>query len=257
MSNLSVRNYHEEDISMLGDLYRSNCGESPYFARSEEFFRHFTRYPGVSPESIFVAVEGESLRGVLIMSVRGREGYNEGKVIELRAKESMAAEALLQRAVDYCENNGIDMLWVRPPTELVRSNVLSEWVNLGETSVTMVKPLSLLSLLQAVWDERVRNLSLPEDVLFLLDDEAIRVRVCPESLDMAEMDRDNMTDSGIIVTMSSKTFVEVIFGLTSPLWALLTRRIKIRGLRHIFPILKLLQDLKVAEPWTIALVDDL
>ena len=257
MPDLIVRNYTEEDIPSIVGLYNSSRVGSPHFVRDESYFKHFTNYPGVSPQSIFVAARGDSILGVLIASVSERDGYKEGKAIEVWAEEDTIVEALLQRAVHYCENESIDMLYVRLPARLAQSQAFAEWTNIGQEGVTMVKALDPLPLLRALYNGRVRNLCQGKNFLFVLDDKAIEMKPYQDSVDVAEANTESLTDGYIKVTMSSRTFLEVVFGLISPYLAYLTGRIKIQGIRNTFTVLKLLRAIRVDIPWSIALVDDL
>lgn len=257
MLDLIVRNYTEEDISSIVGLYNSSLVASPHFVRDESYFRHFTRYPGVSPQSIFVAARGDSILGVLIISVSNKDEYKEGKVIEVKAEEDTVVEALLRRAVHYCKNESIDMLSVRLPAKLAQSQALTEWMNIGQEGVTMVRSLDPLPLLQALCHGKVRDLCRGKGILFVLDDKAIKMKPYQDSLNIAEADKEKVTDRDIIVAMSSKTFLEVVFGLTSPYLAYLTGRIKIQGMRNTFRVLKLLRAIRIDIPWSVALVDDL
>lgn len=249
-----IRNYSEEDdLEGILNLYNSM---NIFFSREMKFFRHFINFPGVQKDGIFVALRNGVVDGIAIISIAEKEDIIEGKIIELLAKSILSMDMLIQRAVEYCCNKGADIIFLRSMMDSgMIDPVLNGWIK-DDTGVIMAKPLSILPILQILLDiDLVKRFYTGKSILFVFGDETIEVRVTHESLYVSHSIAE-ITNSAVSVTMDPKTFLEIIFGLINPSVAYLTGKIRIRGVKNVFKILKLLNYLKTDAHNNIALVDD-
>ena len=254
MHNIMLREYNEnDDLEGILNLYKST---NTFFSRDLEFFRHFTNFPGVHKEGIFVALRNGVVDGIAIVSVDEKEDVIEGKIIELLAKSILSMDVLIQRAVEYCCNKGADIIFLRPMMDSgMMDQVLNGWIK-DDAGVIMAKPLSILPILQILLDvDLVKRFYTGKSILFVFSDETIEVKVTHESLCISHP-IEEITNSDILVKMDPKTFLEIIFGLINPYIAYLTGKIRIRGVKNIFKILKMLNCLKINVWHSIAFVDD-
>lgn len=254
MPNTTIRNYSEEDdLEGILNLYSST---NTFFTRNMEFFRHFTNFPGVQKDGIFVALINGVVDGIAIISIAEKEDIIEGKIIELLAKNILSMDMLIKRAVEYCCNRRVDIIFLRPTMDSgMMDRVLNGWIK-DDAGVIMAKPLSILPILQILLDtDLVKRFYTGKSILFVFGDETIEMRITQGSLYISHSVAE-ITKSDILVTMEPKTFLEIIFGSISPSVAYLTGKIRIRGIKNVFKILKLLKYLKANTCNNIALVDD-
>jgi putative sterol carrier protein len=254
MSNLIVRNFREGDTPGIAELYHSSNLKSPRFLRSENYFKRIISYPGVSSESVFVAVAEEHIKGIIVISLSRRDDHSEGKIIEIWAQEIETARSLLERAELYCEDQDVDTLTVKPPATLANKKIFANWANMGQEGVTLIKLLSLLPLVQALGNKQVKDL-VKKDILLLFDEEAVRIRTSQASWEVSQADHCSFDPNSIVVKMSSKTFLQIVFGLANPYKAYLNGSIEIHGLKNTLKTLKLLRRLSINIPWSLAFVD--
>jgi len=176
----------------------------------------------------------------------------------LWAVKTAVAGELLQRATEYCQDNNIDLLKVSPPTFLDLDNIFSSWLRVDQTDALMAKPLSLAPLLQAtlgVAGDKIENVG--KSFLFLDDDEAIEFKIDEAGVKVTSIDRSTAAPmNSIVVRLSSGNLIKIIFGIANPYISFLTGQIKIQGIRNITRALKLLQIIRMNQPWTVAIADD-
>ena len=79
MSNLVIRNYQPKDLPNIVKLYNSSQVGSPFFIRDNGYFNHFTSYPGVRGDSIFVAASEHEIKGLVIIAIIQRN-YTIGRI---------------------------------------------------------------------------------------------------------------------------------------------------------------------------------
>lgn len=249
-SKLIVRTYRQEDLPYLIGLYNHTLVGSPHFIRNENFLRYFMHYPGVDEDSIFVVSVNDEITGFAILSITTEEGgLRQGDIIELQAKDVSSMHSLIQATLNYCNGKDVDTIVVVPPLLPVAKVALKDWLKL-ETGVMMVKTLPLSSLLQALFFNeemraRIRNSYGGKKIVFHIGEEIVEV---------GDIDSEP-EEAAILVIMSPQTFLKIIFGKVNPYVAYLTRRIRVRGVRNTFPILKLLCAMKLPTPLYVSLAD--
>lgn len=254
MHNTTIRAYNENnDLKEVINLYNSI---DTFFSRDMKFFRHFINFPGVHKDGIFVAMRNGVVDGIAIVSIDEKEEVIEGKIIELLAKSILSMDMLIQRVEEYCCNKGADIIFLRPIGDSgIIDQVLNGWIK-DDAGVIMAKPLSILPILQILLDiDLVKRFYAGKSILFVFSDETIKVRVTHESLYITHPIAE-ITNSDVLVKMNPKIFLEITFGLTNPYLAYLTGKVRIRGVKNIFEILKLLNYLKINARHSIAVVDD-
>lgn len=255
MYELAIRHYRPEDYSDVIKLYNSTGTGGPFFTRDEQYFNYFLSYPGVRQDSVFVAASEDGVEGVSIIAINQDERYTIGKIIELWASGTAVGSALVQKAVDYCCDKGIDRLEVSPPAFLDSGKTFAEWQKISQRGVFMIKPFSLKPLLEALFDvTTLKRIGAGRGFVFVCDDETIRVKMSETSVNI-EDNESPWDGSHIMVRVSPQTLLELIFGSANPYIALLTGRIKIRPLRSTSRALEILRAIRISQPWSLAIVD--
>lgn len=257
MSSIVVRNYRDADLPSIVRLYGLDGIEAPYFLKDKNYISYFTSYPGVREDSIFVAASEHGIEGLAIIAIVQRS-YTVGRIIELWARETAVVNALLQKAMEYCRDNSVDAVEISPPTFLDSGDTFADWLRIDQGGVLMAKPLSLLPLLQAVFNTEVaKEIKAGKGFLFVCDDEAIEVNISETEVNIFERAKlGEDSDDTILIKGSLKTLLQIVFGLTSPYMALLTGRLKTRGVRSIIRTMKMLRAIRINKSWTVAIVDE-
>jgi len=255
MYELAIRHYRPEDYSDVIKLYNSTGTGGPFLARDEQYFNYFLSHPGVRPDSIFVAASENGIEGLSIIAINQDERYTIGKIIELWASGTAVGSTLVQKAVEYCCDKGVDRLEVSPPAFLDSGKIFAGWQKISQRGVLMIKPLSLIPLLKALFDTiELRRIEAGKGFLFVCDDETIKVKISETRVNI-EGNESPWDGSDIMVRVSPQTLLELIFGSANPYIALLTGRIKIRPLRSTSRALKILRAIRITRPWSLAIVD--
>jgi len=257
MSSIVVRNYRDADLPSIVRLYDLDGIEAPYFLKDKNYISYFISHPGVRQDSIFVAASEHGIEGLAIIAIVQRS-YTVGRIIELRAREVPVANALLQKAIEYCRDNSVDAVEISPPTSLDSDNTFADWLRMDQGGVLMAKPLSLLPLLQAVFNtEAGPEIKVRKSFLFACDTETVEVKITRTEVSIIERDKSwEGSDNTILIRVSLKTLLEMIFGLTKPCVALLTGRVKIRNIGSFIPAMMMLRAIRIKNPWTVAIADE-
>ena len=255
MSELAIRNYRPDDYLNVIKLYNSTSAGGPYLGRDGQYFNYFLSYPGVSGDSVFVAASKHGIEGVAIIAINQDERYTVGKIVELWAREAVVGNALVQKAEEYCRDKCVDRLEINPPTFLDSSKTFAGWQKIGQRRVFMIKPLSLIPPLEALFDTAVvSRIGHGKGFLFVCDDEKISVEISGNKVNI-ENNKSRVDGSDIVVRISPQTLLALVFGSANPYLALLTGRFKIRPLRGISRALKMLQAIRISQAWSLAIVD--
>jgi len=255
MYELVIRRYRPEDYSDVIKLYNSTGTGSPFLARDGQYFNYFLSHPGVRQDSIFVAASEDGVEGVSIIAINQDERYTIGKIIELWASGTVVGSALVQKAVEYCCDKGVDRLEVSPPAFLDSGKTFAGWQKISQRGVFMVKPLSLKPLLKALFDvTALKRIGPGKGFAFVCGNETIRVKITGTSVNI-EDNKSPWDGSHIMVRVSPQTLLELIFGSANPYIALLTGRIKIRPLRSTSRALEILRAIRISQAWSLAIVD--
>ncbi len=255
MSKLTIRNYRPEDYSDVIKLYDATDAGGPFLARDGQYFNYFLSYPGVRQDSTFVAVSEDGVEGVAIIAINQDRRYTTGKIIELWASEAAIGNALVQKAVEYCDDQSADKLEVCPPAFLDTGNTFAGWQKTSQREVLMAKLLSPKLLLEAIFDDTTMSrIGSGKEFVFVCENEIIK----PETSKIKAETKGGESQpnrSNITVSASPQTWLEIIFNSTSPGTALLTRRIKIRPLKSLCRALKMLLATRISRDWSLAIVD--
>ena len=227
-------------------LYNHTLADTPHFIRDENFLKYFMLCPGVNEDSIFVASVDDQITGLAILSITTENSeLKQGNIIELQAKDPPSTHALIRVAIDFCKDKDVDTIVVVPPPLPGINTVFRDWLKL-ETGAMMAKALSISSLIRAsLSNQTIRDHYEGKEIVFHIGEEIEKFgSITSESEKPA-----------ILIAMSQQTFLKIIFGQANPYVAYLTRKIKIQGMRNVFPILKLLCRMKMHTPLYVSLVD--
>ena len=235
------------------NLYNSSLPNGPSFVRNADFLRHLMHYPGTQ-DAIFVAEKGSEIEGIAIVSISNKEELIEGNIIELRAKNASTIDLLIQKTLQCCCARGVDIVSVRPLMDKDTAKIFDGWIKV-DFGVMMAKPLYILPILEALLNtDLVKKHYTQKSLVFNLDEEIIRLEVSANGVQIGELGRP-LENSAIQVTMSSKTFLDIIFAWANPYIAYLAGRIRIRGLKNALVVLRLLYSIRIESPWYVALAD--
>lgn len=254
-SDLIVRNYKQEDLPCLIELYDEASDRSPHFPRDKNFLEYFMHYPGVDYDSIFVAVESKKIVGLAIISVTvEEENLRQGRIVELQAKDALSIGALIQAAEQYCHSKDVDVIVAAPPPFAEIDKVFHDWQRF-ETGAMMGRLLTVMPFLQALLDtDKVKKSYAGKSIIFHIDSETIKVEITPGSVEATE-DNAHLDQAAITVAMPANVLLELALGTANPYVAYLTRRLRVRGIRNAAIILKLLRMVRLPKPWPIGLID--
>lgn len=250
-----VRNYREEDdLERVLSLYDSNPRSFPVLTRDRDFFKHFTTYPGVEPGGIFISESDGKINGVVIVAINEEEGLREGQITELWVASDLAAKMLSEKAFEYCCDKSADIVSARPLMNDDIGKIFSGWLKI-ESGVMMVKPLCLTPLIEALVGSRniIKKSLLGKRLVIVFEEEIIEINAVIETVSVSRLD-EIPPHSDILVRISARTFLEIIFGLTNPWAAYLRGRVKIKGIGNVSSVLRFLSSIKIGAPQA-ALVD--
>lgn len=256
-SDVTVRNFREEDLAQVVSLYAEHFAESPGFVRSEEFLKHFMHYPGVDKNSVFVTEVNSKITGFAVVSVTSEQGgLIQGNVIELKINHASSMHVLIHTIEEYCKKKDVDTIVLVAPTQPGTEEVLKDWLKL-DTGVMMAKELSLPPLLRALLSaKKIRNSYAGKQVAFHIGDEKLNARITLEQIYVSDSNRKS-EKAVTRIQMSSHTFLRIVLGQLNPYTAFVTGRIRIRDTRNIVPMLRLLYMMRIAQPIYTSLADRL
>ena len=253
-SDLTVRNFRQEDLPFLKGLYKDLSTKSFHFIRDESFIRYFMDYPGVDEEGIFVVQTTDEITGFAIVSIIDEVGLRQGKILELQVKDASSMRALIREALNYCRSKDVDTVIVVPPPLGAADEILKDWIKF-ETGVMMTRTLSVSSVLQALFsDEEIRNSCVNRRIVFHVGDEIVEVKVTPRLVEVNNLDNEPK-EADMLVSLSPQTLLKIVFCRANPYLAYLTGRVKVRVMRNTLRILKLLDMMKLAIPFHVSIVD--
>lgn len=253
-SDLVVRNFRTGDLSNILKLYDYTLAKSVHFVRDEDFLKYFMRFPGVNEDGIFVAVTNNEITGFAIVSISSEDDVKIGNIIEFQAKDRSSMHALIQTASNYCVNRDVDGVIVVPPHSLPNNSVLKGWIEF-ETGAMIAKGVSLSSLFRALLrEDELRKSFSGKIIVFHVGDELIEIKVASESIEISEP--NNVVEKNVVsVTLSPQMLIKIVFCQVNPLSALMTDKIRVRGIRGIPLALKLLNMLKLTDSIYVSLAD--
>jgi len=203
-------------------------------------------YPGVHEHSVFVASVDGQIAGLAILSITTEAGgLRQGSIIELQAKDVASIRALIQATLNYCSGKDVDTIVVVSPPLQLANEVFRDWLK-SEMGVMMVKTLSSSSVLQASFsNDEIRQSCVGKKIVFHIGEETVEA---------GDIDSEP-EEAAIEIFMSPQTLLKIVFDQVNPYVAYLTRRIRVRGVWNILPILKLLCMMKLLTPLYTSLAD--
>lgn len=254
-SNVVIQHYRPEHLPGIIRLYNHTLTGSVHFLRNQTFFKYMMQHPGVNENSIFVAITNNEITGFAILSI-SNEYTKLGTIIEFQAKDSLSMIALVQTAEQYCIDNDVYRLIVVPPPSLQKCSILKEWTRIQTRTGTMIaKPVSFASLFRSVLCKRDLQKSFSEKaIIFHIGDEIINIKITPDNVRVNE--NDFVSEKNVTrIILSPELFAKIIFCKANLLFALLTGKIRVNGIRRIPLILKLLNMLKLANSVDMIMAD--
>jgi hypothetical protein len=248
---LVVREFKASDAQRIQSLFKHTLAENGYFIRDESFIKYSMEFPEVSDDGIFIAEANNQVVGFAVVSFVQEKWGKVGVVLELQCVDSSSFSDLIQTLTKYCASKNADAMAVYPHPSTWVSTVLRGWEKV-EHGVMLVKPVSLSPLLQELLlQEKTRKISQGKTITFYIDGEAIKIT--DEKIQTTEV--NDLAKGGVIISLSSKTFVGILLNQLSPLLSWLKGKIKIKGITNIALALKLLNELKLKDFMYVSLAD--
>jgi len=255
MEETIVRNFENRDIEEIVKVFEDRFSEIVgYIPRTPELWRYLVLdHPGVSMEGIFVAEVNGEVIGYIVIGLKGMAGARVATIYEFCAKDKATAMGLLERAVQYANEHSVDYVLTQlPPTDDIVSGCLQGlrftkmFRPATKVMITLIDPLKILTTLVEIFNERPKDESLkkflekPRRILVKIDD--TYATLCIEKGKIVVKPEKERVD--VTLEMTPINFMQIFFGLISPLKAYFTRKVRIRGIfsnLYVFEFIGLLQ----------------
>jgi putative sterol carrier protein len=251
-----VRNFKDEDLGEIVNLFEDyHIKLAGFIPRTPETWKYLILdRPGISKDGIFVARLDENLVGYIVVGFKTMQGAKVATIYELCAKNMDIASKLLEVANNYAYEYNADYVLIQPPPthnavhECLRQ---CDFVKINEPAtkimVTLINPTKILEVLAEIFNERnekddrlkklVRN---DRKVLIKAGENYVTLHVQEGKIRIKSgKEKGNMT-----LEMTPYNFLRIFLGLTSPLKAYLTGKLKIKGMLHNVTIFKLIKALQ-------------
>jgi putative sterol carrier protein len=235
-----VRDFREEDLPEIIELCEQALIKNPHFTRSEASLSHFLINLGHSRSKAFVTEEDGGVTGFVIISITMEQGgLKQGNILELQVKDGSSLSALVNAASDYCNLNNVDAIVTVAPLMPETNNAFKNWLKF-DTGVMMTKTLSPAPLLEVLLSsKRTRSLYAGEKISFHIGEDLINVEITPTKAYILQTG-EKQDKSVAQVFMSPKVFLKLTLGQLNPYTAYISRKLKLKGAKNTFLLLKLL-----------------
>jgi len=254
---VAIRNYSENDLSEINKLYLvfQNLPFS-YLRRERNFIEYYLLHPDVHADSIFVSVRDSQITGFVVVAITIEDDVKYGNLIEFQAIDPLSAEKLIQKVEEYCSKKDVDAIMVVPPPHLQQSIFLKQWVSFSPNTVIAkcVSPSILLKLLFSAHTKLKKRIK-EESVIFLIDGVAYEVKSASDGVDVDTIQFTKVPKNKLVIGLSSRDLTKILFGRLNIVLAVITRRIKVSSVRRIGFVVKLLNELKIADALYVSLGD--
>jgi len=252
---MKVRDFREEDLPQVIELYEHASIKNPHFVRNEAFLNYFMTHLSVNKGGVFVTETDGRITGFVIVSVTMEQGgLKQGNIVELQVKDVSSLPALVHAASDYCTQNDVDAIVAVAPLLPEANAVFKNWVKF-DTGVMMAKTLSPAPLLEALLSsERTRSLYAGEKIAFHIGADLINVEITPTKAHIFQTGR-KQDKSVAQVFMSPEVFLKLALGQLNPYTAYINRKLKLKGAKNTFSLLKLLFSMRLHAHFFTSLAD--
>lgn len=278
MSDIFVREYKQEDLEKVYNLYKSQLDRYVHFCRNIEVIKHFTQFRSKN-RRVYVAVSGEketkssgylnsNVLGFLIVAVTERKEYARGMIEELCSVNEDVAKCLVEKALAYCTQKGVDVIAAAPLSSedakaFSRSN---GWFKANPHLIvgTVISPAYVLRLMLKSKLAIVESFT--DGISFVLGKNKLHVETKGASLRVNVVE-GNAVHADVSVEMSNSVFTEIVMRAANPYKMYLLRRIKIKKRKGTsltfknfldkFKILKLIASIRFPDTLRVAIIDAL
>lgn len=273
-----MREYRQEDLEKVYNLYKSQLDRYVHFCRNITVIKHFTQFRSTN-RRVYVAVSGEeetkssgylnsNVLGFLIVSVTERKEYARGMIEELCSVDEDVAKCLVEKALDYCAQKGVDVIAAAPlSSEDAKAFSRSKgWFKVNPHLVvgTVISPAYVLRLMLKSKLAIVESFT--DGILFVLGKNMFHVKTKGASL-RVDVVKGNAVRADVSVEMSSSVFSDIVMRGANPYKMYLLRRINIKRRKRTsstfqdfldkFKILRLIASLRFPEMLRVAIIDAL
>lgn len=252
---MTARIFKQEDLPQVIELYDHTSGEDPHFVRDEASVKYLLTCISSNKGSTFVTEANGELTGFAIVSVGMEQaGLKQGNIVELRARDATSMRALVQAALEHCNQNEVDSVIVVPPDLPETNEVFKDWLKF-DTGVMMAKALSPAPLLKALLSrERTRSLYAGKKITFHIGEDVVNIEITATEVNVLQTG-EKQDKAFAHVFMSPDVFLRLVLGQLNPYTSYLNRKVKVKGAKNTLSLLRLLYLMRVEAHFFTSLAD--
>lgn len=273
MSTICIREYQEEDLKKVHDLYKSRLIDRVHFSRDIEFIEHFIHFP-VAKKCLYVAVSKEEhehreeIVGFMIVAIIDKREYTQGVIAELCSVNETVTKSLVKKAISYCIKKRADIIGATCFTDKKgKAFSKSEGWFKANPYLMMGAVGSPLVVLQSLLKPKLKLLKrFVNGILFIIDDKMVHVSARNESLSVNLVEGKRIF-ADYSVRMDSHVFSAIVIGRSSPYFMYFRRKVLIKklifassvfqNLIYKYKILNLLASLRIRKALHMTIIDAL
>jgi putative sterol carrier protein len=174
--------------------------------------------------------------------------------VELQVKDVSSLRALIDAASGYCTLNDVDAIVAVAPLLPETDEIFENWVKF-DTGVMMTKALSPAPLLEALLSsERTRSLYAGKKIAFHIGADLVNVEITPIKANVFQASK-TQNESVAQVFMSLDVFLKLALRQLNPFSGYLKGKVKVKGARNPFSLLKLLSLMGIDKHFFTSLAD--
>ena len=256
MEKIIVRNFKDEDIGEIVRIFGDyNVKFAGFIPRTPEVWKYLILdRPGLSKKGIFVAELDEKVVGYVVVGFKKMGGAKVATIYELCAKNMVIASELLNVASNHAQEYNADYVLVQPPpthSAIPKCLRRCDFVKINEPAtkimVTLINPAKILEKLVDAFNERKKEdkslerlVKNDKKLLVKVDGNYITIHVKGGKIRV----KPGKEEANVTLEMTSYNFLRIFLGLTSPLRAYFTRKVKIKGILPNIAIFRLIKALQ-------------
>lgn len=258
MGQCEVRSFRDGDEKLIVELFNEvYAGYGGHVPRTVDYWRwSCLKRPDVDQRGVFLAFEGQTLRGYIVAG-------SSGNIWEycVADGEEQAAQTLLTEALKYLEAVGVSSANVNVPRDSSAVRALTEAgfneVQAERMFITTMSPASLIRALASSRKETLSDES-NDDLLVKLhhapfgtgSDFSVNLR--RGSVDVVE---GSSTKTSVVVELAFMDFLSIIFDGSSAGRLLLAGKLRVKPFWKLRSALRLLSAVRLRNSWFFPLSD--
>ncbi len=256
MNEVTIRKFKSGDIEDLLKIFDTFFDKFAGFVpRTPEIWKYLVlQRPGFSTGDIFVAHQNDRVVGYTVVGFKKMRNAKVATIYELCARNENIITQLLESANTYALENFADYILLQPPNTERTMQKCARSVGFSKISepatkimVTLINPPKLLETLAEVFNEKSKTDSGFKELV--KNDRKLLIKVDSSYITLQIQDRElkvlpTKEMAKVTLEMTSYNFMQLFLGLTSPLKALIRRKLRIKGMFSSLFALKLVKALQ-------------